>query len=282
MRRHGLRPNLRVHLHEGLRLKLQVSTKPARDPEVYPMIRIFLVSLLGCMGFQTAVVIQSSLSVHKFNACRKFSAFRIDNSCAQSSPVRFMRKNSLMPLLSTPNKESSGGYVILRDLLGGMPVLGGYSSFSELFAKFDKELSGKISLQELQSTLKEMGATITNQQVINCTIFKVSSVNSSFYLPIYFPCLLLKSRRKNCFAPWIHQEMVRSTGPSSWQPSSKSRTITTTGSSRLRFFCLFFPSSPVKPTFVRLYHDPVALQYLEQPRHARRRFLEAAWMRYPR
>ena len=75
-----------------------------------------------------------------------------------------------MPLLSTPNREASGGYVILRDLLGGMPVLGGYSSFSELFAKFDKDMSGKISLQELQSTLKEMGAPLTNQQVLNRTI----------------------------------------------------------------------------------------------------------------
>ena len=50
----------------------------------------------------------------------------------------------MMPLLSaTPNKESLGGYAILRDVIGGMPVFGGYSSFSEVFAKFDKDLSGR-------------------------------------------------------------------------------------------------------------------------------------------
>jgi hypothetical protein len=76
-----------------------------------------------------------------------------------------------MPLLSTPNKESSGGYAVLRDVIGGMPVFGGYSSFSELFAKFDKDVSGKISLQELQSTLKEMGAPISNQQVLDQKYF---------------------------------------------------------------------------------------------------------------
>ncbi len=138
------------------------------------MIRIVctLIGLMGCMSFQTAHISQSSISLQNFDACRRFSALRVNQICVrQSKFTSSPRRNSLSPLFSTPKKtESSGGYAILRDLLGGMPVLGGYSSFSELFAKFDKDVSGKISLQELQSTLKEMGAPLSNKQVNNSDI----------------------------------------------------------------------------------------------------------------
>lgn len=66
--------------------------------------------------------------------------------------------------LSNVPISTSKAYGLLRDLLGGMPVFGGYSSFSEIFAKFDKDVSGKINLQELQSTLKEMGLPLSDEQ----------------------------------------------------------------------------------------------------------------------
>ena len=57
------------------------------------------------------------------------------------------------------------GYEAIRDILGGLPITGGYSSISELFNKFDKDLSGKIEPVELQQTLREMGVALTDNQV---------------------------------------------------------------------------------------------------------------------
>ena len=130
---------------------------------------IMILSILGCLSVQTAYIPLSTLALQKINLRNRLSAFRGDICHVSLSKftcsVPSLRRNSLMPRFSTTENESTGGYAVLRDMLGSMPVLGGYSSFSELFAKFDKDMSGKISLQELQSTLTEMGAPLSKKQV---------------------------------------------------------------------------------------------------------------------
>eukprot|EP00291_Cryptomonas_curvata_P020624 CAMPEP_0172162924 /NCGR_PEP_ID=MMETSP1050-20130122/6974_1 /TAXON_ID=233186 /ORGANISM="Cryptomonas curvata, Strain CCAP979/52" /LENGTH=169 /DNA_ID=CAMNT_0012833033 /DNA_START=46 /DNA_END=555 /DNA_ORIENTATION=- len=65
--------------------------------------------------------------------------------------------------ISTPLVRAEG-YEAIRDILGGLPITGGYSSISDLFNKFDKNLSGKIDPVELQQTLREMGVALTDHQ----------------------------------------------------------------------------------------------------------------------
>ena len=56
------------------------------------------------------------------------------------------------------------GYAAIRDILGGLPMTGGYTTILELFNKFDKDLSGKIEPVELQQTMREMGVALTDDQ----------------------------------------------------------------------------------------------------------------------
>ncbi len=58
------------------------------------------------------------------------------------------------------------GYEAIRDILGGLPITGGYTSISDLFNKFDKDLSGTIEPVEFQQTMREMGVALTDNQVI--------------------------------------------------------------------------------------------------------------------
>ena len=67
------------------------------------------------------------------------------------------------------------GYAAIRDILGGLPITGGYSSIFELFNKFDKDLSGKIEPVELQQTMREMGVALTDDQVCIFTWFNTIS-----------------------------------------------------------------------------------------------------------
>ncbi len=145
----------------------------------------FLLLLLGlnsCAGFQvlslpsiSGQVRRSSVANNAGNAGIRMLTKSNTPECAFSGFHRHfgeLRRYSAKKIsqrldlsLSLARVPETKAYSQLRDMLGGMPVFGGYSSFSEVFAKFDKDMSGKISLEELQSTLKEMGLPLSTQQV---------------------------------------------------------------------------------------------------------------------
>ena len=93
---------------------------------------------------------------HSTGGCRaKFAAIPLRHSSTACSALK----------ISTPLVRVEG-YEAIRDILGGLPITGGYSSISDLFNKFDKNLSGKIDPVELQQTLREMGVALTDRQVV--------------------------------------------------------------------------------------------------------------------
>jgi len=57
------------------------------------------------------------------------------------------------------------GLKLLEDLLRTLPSTGGYSTFSELFDKYDLNKSGSIDAAELRTALCDMGAQLSEDQV---------------------------------------------------------------------------------------------------------------------
>jgi len=81
-------------------------------------------------------------------------------------PLRRLSTACAATKISSPLVKVEG-YNVIRDILGGLPIMGGYTSISDLFNKFDKDLSGTIEAVELQQTLREMGVALTDQQVVD-------------------------------------------------------------------------------------------------------------------
>jgi hypothetical protein len=105
------------------------------------------------------------------------------------------------------------GYEAIRDILGGLPITGGYASISDLFNKFDKDLSGKIEPVELQQTLREMGVALTDSQVSISTILiyridLIKSVRISTFL-IYGICLIQSVYAGVRISPCAHSRWWR-------------------------------------------------------------------------
>jgi Ca2+-binding EF-hand superfamily protein len=87
----------------------------------------------------------------------------------------FGRKQANLVARNSKTENEVTGYALLRDMLGGMPLEEGYDSFVQLFAKFDKDLSGKISLAEFKSTLQDMGVSLSEAQVLILLCFRIEN-----------------------------------------------------------------------------------------------------------
>ena len=115
---------------------------------------VLAVATADCLGFSVVGLLRTS-PMRPGTTNRKFSA---------PMPLRHNFPACSALRIATPLVKVEG-YEAIRDILGGLPITGGYASISDLFNKFDKDLSGKIEPIELQQTLREMGVALTNNQV---------------------------------------------------------------------------------------------------------------------
>ncbi|EKX38938.1 hypothetical protein GUITHDRAFT_154605 [Guillardia theta CCMP2712] len=60
--------------------------------------------------------------------------------------------------------RSNAGLMALKDILAGLPVTAGYTSWQELFSKFDIDKSGYLDGHELKSALRSLGGSVSDER----------------------------------------------------------------------------------------------------------------------
>eukprot|EP00960_Hanusia_phi_P002757 81738-Hanusia_phi.AAC.1 len=61
--------------------------------------------------------------------------------------------------------RSNAGLMALKDILAGLPVTAGYTSWQELFSKFDIDKSGYLDGKELKNALRSLGGCVPDERV---------------------------------------------------------------------------------------------------------------------